>query len=353
MPLMRLDENGNPVYYLTDAMGSVIGLADGSGAEIADFRYDSFGNLRSSTGIEGDRELEAGGDFRFQGQWLESQTDLYHFRARYYDPESGRFVSRDPVELIEYEPESSNPYQFVYNNPYIYSDPTGEFTISEIGVAQKIENILNNLRTNALRNVSDWAIDEARGIATDILLSAFNQLIPFDLNGTLNTIQGYDEKGLGVPNWEDMLIENSICSILNSSSYKDHVWKDVKVSQSGEPLDNGYPCGQKAPFDLNDSKPDFIIKNGKPKTTDGKPKAYLIGDAKLKTKNIKSGQKNGKQFNAIINYADYDNKHQYVPIATYVTIFGDEDNEKKLKKRALKQGVELFIIDFFPQSKSK
>ena len=43
-------------------------------------------------GIEGDREELAGGDFRFQGQWLESTTDLYHFRARYYEPESGRFV---------------------------------------------------------------------------------------------------------------------------------------------------------------------------------------------------------------------------------------------------------------------
>jgi hypothetical protein len=43
-------------------------LADGSGTEVADFHYDSFGNLLSSTGVEGDREALAGGDFRFQGQ---------------------------------------------------------------------------------------------------------------------------------------------------------------------------------------------------------------------------------------------------------------------------------------------
>ena len=46
MPLLRLDENGNPIYYLTDAMGTVIGLADDTGVEVADFRYDAFGNLR-------------------------------------------------------------------------------------------------------------------------------------------------------------------------------------------------------------------------------------------------------------------------------------------------------------------
>jgi hypothetical protein len=45
-------------HYLTDAMGSVIGLADSTGAEVADFRYDSFGNLRSSTGAEVLREIE-------------------------------------------------------------------------------------------------------------------------------------------------------------------------------------------------------------------------------------------------------------------------------------------------------
>jgi hypothetical protein len=40
-------------YYLTDAMGSAIGLADGTGAEVGDFRYDSFGNLRSARGCGG------------------------------------------------------------------------------------------------------------------------------------------------------------------------------------------------------------------------------------------------------------------------------------------------------------
>jgi RHS repeat-associated protein len=92
LPLMRLDENGNPVYYLTDAMGSVIGLADRAGASTASFQYDSFGNVRSATGTATDVSAAAGGDFRFQGQWLESSTDLYNFRARYYDPETGRFI---------------------------------------------------------------------------------------------------------------------------------------------------------------------------------------------------------------------------------------------------------------------
>ena len=362
MPLMRLDENGNPVYYLTDAMGSVIGLADGSGAEVADFHYDSFGNLRSSTGVEGDREELAGGDFRFQGQWLESNTDLYHFRARYYDPESGRFVSRDPVELIEYEPESSNPYQFVYNNPHIYSDPTGEFTISEIGVARAVENILQNIKTAAINEAQERAIDKAKGVLTNILNSALKQLLPFEQAGTLAKIAGdiaqQNASQDYIANWEDILVENTLCKIIGN-----HVWKDTKISQSGEPLSNGYPCGQTAPIDFKDSKPDFIIKKGKPKDTDGKPKAYLIGDAKLKIDSINA--QTDKQFKAMLSYAKLKGQgkinkqsgdHQYIPVATYVTIFAPKKAKKpqdeKLKSWAFKKyGVVLEVISFFPSRK--
>ena len=62
-PFMRLDESGNAVYYLTDAMGTVIGLADGSGESAGTFIYDAFGEVLNGSGVAGD----TGGDFRFQG----------------------------------------------------------------------------------------------------------------------------------------------------------------------------------------------------------------------------------------------------------------------------------------------
>ena len=77
---------------------------------MAQFNYDNFGNLRNASGTGAFLLGNAGGDFRFQGQWLDETTGLYNFRARYYGPETGRFMSYDPIELIEMEPESSNPY---------------------------------------------------------------------------------------------------------------------------------------------------------------------------------------------------------------------------------------------------
>ena len=54
---MQLNANGNPVYYLTDGMGSVVGLADGAGASAAKFGYDAFGNVRTSQGVGAVRSL--------------------------------------------------------------------------------------------------------------------------------------------------------------------------------------------------------------------------------------------------------------------------------------------------------
>ena len=46
--------------------------------------------------------------------------NLYYLRARYYDQETGRFLSRDPAR-------AGHPYVYVGNNPLIYVDPYGLF----------------------------------------------------------------------------------------------------------------------------------------------------------------------------------------------------------------------------------
>jgi RHS repeat-associated protein len=138
-PYMKIDANGNPVYYLTDGMGSVIGMADQSGQSVAKYSYDSFGNIRNQSGSLSDT---TGGDFRFQGQWLESATGIYHFRARDYDSKTGTFLSRDPVDPNEQQPEAMNSYQAMYNNPYIYSDPSGQVTLTDLNMSQVIQDIL-------------------------------------------------------------------------------------------------------------------------------------------------------------------------------------------------------------------
>jgi RHS repeat-associated protein len=97
----------------TDGLGSVIRTVAGSTPNAA-FRYDSFGRVVAQGGIRQS-------PFAFQGRELDPESGLYYFRARYYDPVVGRFLTEDPIGLWG----GSNVYAFVGNNPVNILDPEG------------------------------------------------------------------------------------------------------------------------------------------------------------------------------------------------------------------------------------
>lgn len=108
-------------YYLTDGLGSTVGLVDENGEVDATYRYDSFGNLTDSSGLA---DLTR---FRYTGQYLD-HTGLYKIGERYYNPDLGRWTQQDPV----YDPIDSqqwNRYVYVGNDPINYVDPSGTFSL--------------------------------------------------------------------------------------------------------------------------------------------------------------------------------------------------------------------------------
>ncbi|WP_204102649.1 MULTISPECIES: RHS repeat-associated core domain-containing protein, partial [Spirulina sp. CCY15215] len=362
MPLMRLDEQGNPTYYLEDGMGSIVSLANNSGVEVAEFEYDSFGNLRGDSFIAN----ELGGDFRFQGQWLESNTDFYHFRARYYDPETGRFVSRDPIDIIETEPESSNPYQFVYNNPHIYSDPTGMFTIQEQAVTRQIQGILRKMGTKVRKQALENAIDKAKDVVSKNIESIFNKIIPADVQDLVNIASlnnPKDELFLGNM-LEDIILDTALKPVLGKLG--DFVWRETFLEiDSGKPLSTGYRLSTGSPSDNKDpglkggSPPnaDFLISATVPdnirRGVGAFNKAWMIGDVKLSAKKPveqildKRPKAKKDQWLAMRNFSQH---YQYIPAVTYVSLFTyDQTQIQKAKDEALKPkngspGVLLNII---------
>jgi len=106
-------------FYHLDPQGTVSEMTDASGAIVAEYHYDGFGNLLSSAG-----SAAAGNPLRFQGQYLDADTGLYNLRARNYDTATGRFTQRDPVAVPVGAPTVS-PYVFVGDHPTTLADPTG------------------------------------------------------------------------------------------------------------------------------------------------------------------------------------------------------------------------------------
>jgi len=80
--------------------------------------YEAFGSLVASSGTT---ETVYG----FTGEQFDDEVGLQYLRARYYDPEVGRFVSRDPDLGLVWFPQTLNRYVYVSNDPINNTDPIG------------------------------------------------------------------------------------------------------------------------------------------------------------------------------------------------------------------------------------
>jgi RHS repeat-associated protein len=117
-PIARVDAAGNKTFFHTNHQGSVIAMS-GSGAALAEgpYTYDPYGNCFSGGNPCG----SAGEPYRFTGRRLDPETGLYYYRARYYDPQKGRFLQTDPVGYAA----DLNLYTYVGSDPIDKTDPTG------------------------------------------------------------------------------------------------------------------------------------------------------------------------------------------------------------------------------------
>jgi len=112
LPLEQI--NGNTViYYHRDQLGSTRALTDATGSTVRTTSFDAYGNLTASSGT-------AVNPFGFGGQYGDSETGLIYMRARYYDPATAQFLSRDSLAGLTRE-----PYAYVADNPTNLVDPAG------------------------------------------------------------------------------------------------------------------------------------------------------------------------------------------------------------------------------------
>jgi RHS repeat-associated protein len=85
--LKMITTGGAASYFLSDHLGSTVGMTDSVGTQTSSASYESFGKS------EGNMTTR----YRFTGREYDSFTGLYYYRARWYDANLGRFVSEDPI----------------------------------------------------------------------------------------------------------------------------------------------------------------------------------------------------------------------------------------------------------------
>ncbi len=101
-------------YYHYDGLGSVTNLTSSQGQNIAEYEYDAYGNILTQTGLA---QLNP---YRFSTK-EQDKSGLIYFGARYYEPRVGRWITKDPLGMVD----GPNVYTYVNNNPINSFDPFG------------------------------------------------------------------------------------------------------------------------------------------------------------------------------------------------------------------------------------
>ena len=109
-------------FYLADGLGSPVLLTNPTGAIVERYTYDPYGmpTIKNGAGVVLTSSAFQNA-FLFTGREWDQETGLYYYRARYYSPKLGRFLSYDPLGPLP----SPNLYTYVENNPVNLVDPWG------------------------------------------------------------------------------------------------------------------------------------------------------------------------------------------------------------------------------------
>ena len=87
---IAVTKGGSTFFYHQDGLGSVTDLTDTVGVTAKSYSYDAYGNILESPGT-----VEQ--PYTYTGREFDSESGLYYYRARYYDPATGRFLQEDPI----------------------------------------------------------------------------------------------------------------------------------------------------------------------------------------------------------------------------------------------------------------
>jgi RHS repeat-associated protein len=135
--LQRISENQiidsawTPSFYGYDGFGTVRQLTNSAGTVTDSYEYDAFGNEITSTGTTPNNYL-------YRGEQYDPDLGLYYLRARYMNPLTGRFMSRDPEDGHIGIPATLHKYLYSGGDPVNRIDPTGHINSLEFALIANV-----------------------------------------------------------------------------------------------------------------------------------------------------------------------------------------------------------------------
>jgi len=157
--VLRTDSSSNKLYYHRNQQYSITALTDATGTISERYAYDAYGKL---TVLDGGGTVLGGSAYgnryTYTGREWDDLLGLYHYRARMYSPESGRFVSRDP---IGFKGSPWNLYEYSRSAPLLYTDPAGLSWVIASGPGGRLNDYLFRIYSGA--DYKTWRSRFVRG----------------------------------------------------------------------------------------------------------------------------------------------------------------------------------------------
>jgi RHS repeat-associated protein len=159
------DTNGTFSYH-HDQLGTVTDVTDSTGSTQWRYEYEAYGAERTATNVSGSAPANR---LRFNGQYVDTESALYHLRARQYDAAIGRFGAVDPVGNTIDAPHDS-VYAYVNGRPTTLVDPLGlcalcDWTSGKLDSARREAGTAKAWGRYAARNIYAGGRDIATGAA--------------------------------------------------------------------------------------------------------------------------------------------------------------------------------------------
>ncbi|MDZ4712109.1 MAG: RHS repeat-associated core domain-containing protein [bacterium] len=243
----KIDNSGNPFFYLKDHLGSVRSITDANLGVVSSQDYDAWGYLLQGRQYDSDESV-----YKFTGKERDKESEYDYFGARYYDARVANWTSVDPLMEKHFD---FSPYNYVLRNPMRLVDPDGmqvDFnTIIDITssiIKGKVQNeILSNLSTDVKAEYYDMSLEEfSRGniisseiqpgdflgaaigvkLATKFPILATEKLIQQTVGGTIsNTLENVTSTSTSLVGTELNLTAKDILAKMSSRGISEKMIK--------------------------------------------------------------------------------------------------------------------------------
>ncbi|MBL4660384.1 MAG: RHS repeat protein, partial [Alcanivoracaceae bacterium] len=178
-----------------DGLGSTRILTDTNGTVQNSYGYQAFGEQDYQFGsIEN--------SYLFTGEQYDNNIGFYYLRARYYNPDNGRFTQRDAFPGMEFEPATLHKYLYTANNPVNFIDPSGNTFLGGLATAGRVLGVLTAYGIAAYNVIErvESGIAIYQGVAG--LYAAWNKM---QAAGLSFNIEGDREFNEAMQNWDTAL----------------------------------------------------------------------------------------------------------------------------------------------------